>query len=561
METVSPIDPAVLTLTGQLPFIIILAAVLAYPISLFILWLYRRAIIRLMNQQIINLEQVHQQQASLPTYTGAGGTPPLLKLVTISSDTSSTPKKFTTLSQTIMKRSWQASVIYGLAGSVFTLIMMVVWLFSTGIEFEFFRCLMIFWVMAWPIVLTINLIAAATKRMLFLSSGLYFGIFFLLAITALIRNPDQTLFQLVKLWFEFNLAPSLLILIFLNRQIRAVGPMVLVFLMVALFGSVIITELVGRNENLLYILVRATSAIGVGDHAFLLMLIIGFCAFSTLGWLLVIWIRKSYATKKLTDQTVVLDSIWIIFGVTHSISLAFEDIAWTLFFFVAFLFYKIVVKAGFYVVGYETTNTKLLILRVFKLGKRSERIFDAITKYWRYGGSVQFIAGPDLATSTIKPHGFLAFLSRKLALLFIHSKSELDQRLNSMDLLPDFDGRFRINDFFCFDNTWEMAISKLIQQSDVILMDLRSFSPERKGCIQEIYELINTIPIDRIVLLIDDTTDSNFLKQTIQQCWHAMTIHSPNARDNTTKELRLFYINPSQDIPINALINELSMVT
>ena len=61
------------------------------------------------------------------------------------------------------------------------------------------------------------------------------------------------------------------------------------------------------------------------------------------------------------------------------------------------------------------SNTRLLLLRVFALGKRSEHYFDLVTKHWRHIGSVQLTAGPDLATTTVQPHEFLEFISGKLA--------------------------------------------------------------------------------------------------------------------------------------------------
>ena len=133
-------------------------------------------------------------------------------------------------------------------------------------------------------------------------------------------------------------------------------------------------------------------------------------------------------------------------------------------------------------------------------------MFDVMTKHWRHIGSVQLIAGPDLATTTVKPHEFLDFLSGKLARLFINGKTEFGRRMAEMDLNPDFDGRFRINDFFCHDDTWEMVLSRLVRESDVILMDLRGFSPDNKGCIRELNELINVAPVQRVVLVVDETT-------------------------------------------------------
>jgi hypothetical protein len=43
------------------------------------------------------------------------------------------------------------------------------------------------------------------------------------------------------------------------------------------------------------------------------------------------------------------------------------------------------------------------VLRVFALGKRSEALFEALSRPWRYIGSVSLIAGEDLALSTVAP--------------------------------------------------------------------------------------------------------------------------------------------------------------
>src|SRR6185503_4308267 len=77
-------------------------------------------------------------------------------------------------------------------------------------------------------------------------------------------------------------------------------------------------------------------------------------------------------------------------------------------------------------------NVRLLLLRVFALGKRSERLFEVLGSYWRHVGSIQLIAGPDLATKTIEPHEFLDLLTGKLARRFIDGPATLDRRLAEM---------------------------------------------------------------------------------------------------------------------------------
>ena len=199
----------------------------------------------------------------------------------------------------------------------------------------------------------------------------------------------------------------------------------------------------------------------------------------------------------------------------------------------------------------------LLLLRVFSLGKRSERLFDALAIHWRYVGSIRLIAGPDLATSTVEPHEFLDFLSGKLARRFIDNAQTLELRISEMDVQPDHDGRFRVNDFFCYDDTWRMVLSRLVGESDVVLMDLRGFSSQNAGCIFEINELINIVPLEQVVFISDDTTDELFLRQVMQQSWDHMRSTSPN-RLSKSGPLHLLHLKGLSDEELQQFLHILS---
>ncbi|MDH3379881.1 MAG: hypothetical protein OEQ39_23405, partial [Gammaproteobacteria bacterium] len=104
----------------------------------------------------------------------------------------------------------------------------------------------------------------------------------------------------------------------------------------------------------------------------------------------------------------------------------------------------------------------------------------------------------------------------------------IDKKLAQMDVEPDFDGRFRVNDFFCYDDTWRLALTTLVKHSDVVMLDLRGFTPANAGCIFELNELVNSTPLARIVLIIDATTDVRFLKEALQAAWSQLRQGSPN---------------------------------
>jgi len=86
-----------------------------------------------------------------------------------------------------------------------------------------------------------------------------------------------------------------------------------------------------------------------------------------------------------------------------------------------------------------------------------------------------------------------------------------------------------VNEFFCHENIWRLALSRLVENSDVVLMDLRAFSPDNAGCIFELNELVARVPLARVVLATDETTDRAFLERTLTQAWQQLGEDSPNA--------------------------------
>ena len=71
----------------------------------------------------------------------------------------------------------------------------------------------------------------------------------------------------------------------------------------------------------------------------------------------------------------------------------------------------------------------------------------------------------------------------------------------------DLDGRFRVQEFCCYDSSWQMVLEQLLQRSQVVLMDLRGFGPSHRGCLHELGRLGASSHLQRVVLLADASTD------------------------------------------------------
>ena len=104
---------------------------------------------------------------------------------------------------------------------------------------------------------------------------------------------------------------------------------------------------------------------------------------------------------------------------------------------------------------------------------------------------------------------------------YVRAPQEVVERLERLDLGPDPDGRFRINEVYCHDHTWRAMLEALLDTSDAVLMDLRSFCADNSGCIFELEQLVRRRSSDHIVLVCDNTTDLPLLRQILSAAWTA----------------------------------------
>jgi hypothetical protein len=155
----------------------------------------------------------------------------------------------------------------------------------------------------------------------------------------------------------------------------------------------------------------------------------------------------------------------------------------------------------------------LLLLRVFGYVARTERLFDRVAARWRLFGPVTVIAAPDVVARTVDPGDFLNFVTGRTSDSFVQSQADLDARLASLDLAPDPDGRYRVNDFCCRDNTWQATV--LMQQADAVIMDVRGVTAARRGCDFELQQLACRLPGPKIVLVVDHTTDRAVIERAM----------------------------------------------
>lgn len=240
--------------------------------------------------------------------------------------------------------------------------------------------------------------------------------------------------------------------------------------------------------------------------------------------------------------------------------------------------FHIFLIARLYISYRNIRNYKLLILRVFGIDKNAKFTFKGLWRYWQHFGSFFTVADKAFINREIKiwkqllfmfflvcfiiitlhevPFlhmryrwigvimflalvvGFYANLRYRYWLIkknFISNREALDKRLKQINRWPrKLSNTFKEVPVQCYNNTWKMTVAEFVQIADTILMDLRGFSEERKGCEQEVNLLLDCVPAERVTFLVD-ATDLEPVKKMIQEAWKSISIHSPNLLPGVSK--------------------------
>jgi hypothetical protein len=267
---------------------------------------------------------------------------------------------------------------------------------------------------------------------------------------------------------------------------------------------------------------RLAAAFGGGAHGpssrtmFMLMAL----PIGLLAWLRLHQLSRDYERKRFSDAQLLARTWWLMLVVVVLLQLLTmaKESRW-----------QSLAAAGVALFAFGPVNTwmfarlratadarpapTLLLLRVFGYAARTERLFDRVGARWRLFGPVTMIAAPDVAARTIDPGDYLRWLTGRIDESFVTSPADLDDRLAALDMAPDPDGLYRVNEFCCRDNTWQATVAHLMQRADVVVMDIRGLTRARRGSEFELRHLAQHYPLGRLVLVVDASTEHAILEE------------------------------------------------
>lgn len=433
---------------------------------------------------------------------------------------------------------WPATLVQALAGALLAGVATALTLSAAGIDFLPLRAATMFWAHLLGTVVVLWLLWAGAPRRLL--PGLYAAGLLLLCLgVAASDTPPLALGAITVppwaqplLYWLLSALPSLLLLLLLNRRVRSVGPVLMVLVLLMSLGGMLATV---ASSSLAGLRAQAWLSAPWGGVPPLAMQAgvfgVGALAFSPLAagaaWLLQLADDRGW----INDQTLLADTVWLYQALALSLSLSWEVGAAGALGLLAFAAAKAVSLAGGAWLRRRARARpplRLLLLRVFGDLRRSEQLFDRLRSRWAWIGPIRMIAAPDLAASTIGPGEMVDFVSGRLRRHFVIEPAELAPRLARLDPAPDLAGRYRVDELFCGNDTWQAAVQALMRGSDLVAMDLRGFNVQRLGCRYELGALLDAVPAARIVLIVDDSTDRTLLEHTLRQHAEALPLTSPN---------------------------------
>jgi hypothetical protein len=472
--------------TGKLFFIFSVAVVLACAAAWLLGWRYRAAMRRLMSAPV---------DASAPAATVAtpefAALPPLAPVTVAGNRRAGIFLTLLLLALSCLMALSSAALYLGFK--------------MQDTAFSLNRFAVITLVNLWPVIPALSLLWRWSRLqvlgVLLLWCGFCYGVMLWSQIELRPLEP------LLYLAIEIGPPLVLMALLFMGSVTRAVAPWLVPVFVGLVFASItsidILTLLVNRQSPLA---IWLSSWLSVNGAILLFTLLAGLLAW----WPLLQLGRalgRAYARKQLSELIVLFTAVWLVSLLFQVLSAASNRGLAGAIMLLPLLWIPLAMLLSHRLGSKRGRPPTLLVLRVFQHDAQVQDLFDYVVERWRLSGNTVLIAGTDLMDRTIDADDIFTFLDGGLAGRFIQTPADVAPRLAAFDMAPDADGRFRVNECYCHDTTWQDALGALVQRSDIVLMDLRSFQAHNAGCRHELKVLAHACQLARVVVLTDDQTD------------------------------------------------------
>lgn len=552
-------------LTGQLAYVFLVAIVDAAVISWIALWWYGRSVRRLMRERGAPPQGVPVVESTDGETSGSNRSEPLTVALVDSTKAPDHP-----LAVSAGPGRKRLVIAYS-AGAALHAALMTLLFFDFDTSLPPVAWFVQWWANLWPIVPTLAIVLVLAWR-----DAMRLGIGYVV-IGALGTAAVTLVGQALR--GSFNDAPLTNAILFFNilaasawvslplllltgwRRIRAVTPLALASMLVFGLALVLFREAFAEAMNIpavqsILLSGAALTSTQVMYYGLFMILIL---PVGWVPWRLLQSVATRFSRKRFSDVQLTVDCWWLIVTADQTVTslttpYGLRGIVTGIAVFAA---YRVTVAMCLaWLPDTErggAPGKRLLLLRVFGFQARTERLFDRVAQQWRFHGPVQLIAGVDLAMRVVDPGDILAFVGGRLSERYIETIDDVGRRLGELDTARDPDGRFRVNEVYCHEDNWRPTLLAMLDSSDIVLMDLRSFSSANAGCVYELDQLMSRLPPDRIVFVYDHSTDLRLLGSCLANGWQ----HAAQGATSTTGSIACVRVEKNSWPELQLLVRQL----
>lgn len=436
----------------------------------------------------------------------------------------------TLVGKELLAKNLTGVFIHAAGIGIYALILSAMYILIGGEELSFARVFMVAILMFWPFFLVLPFLSGLRRSKWLIMMSVYIGCYLMMGYYFMADSPIR---NLIVLFLVLNLLPTIMVAILLTPRLRAGGVMVLALTTLtiggAVGGSLILLSDASMNSAVLFF-----HSFGIKNAGLIMSLVVvgGIGVGLALAFVVLRLYKQWYLKGTMSDISIVVDSVILYFNVWIGLLLSGSSVAGALLSFTAFIAYKAttyrLLKAGFSSAASMDDTHRLLLLRVFNQQGKADHIFRSLSRFWRLKGTVQMISGRDLLHCTIEPHELMDFMIGRIDRQFLSGPDQVDSSITALSHSPASDGKHPVNEIFCYKNVWKYAVVRLLERTSKVVMDLRSYGPQRKGCEYEIKTLLKIVPASKVLFIIDAHTDKLFFEDTIGQACKEIPVGSPN---------------------------------
>jgi hypothetical protein len=486
------------TAIGTAALAVMAAVVLTWPVSSLLLTLYRRSVANGMRRAAT--------PPPIPTGAGPLDEPAVSARATRSGSRIEVVATEMSADQFLVARARararRAQVVFAIAGLSFGIVSSLAYFKVSGTQSTIRQVVTLTPLLAWLTVPTLLAIGVQDRRSRTRFVCGYLGLVFL----TLMLYGGVPFEHVLALLLVSVLLPAVLISASGVRSVRGAAWLVapsLVLLALAAQVAYLVSALVPNGLLLDGIGVLLLAMAGV-----LPLVGIGY------GW----GIARLHSSGWASDETLRMAQWWFFLAVFQTLFLGVDGLAAALLGLLPIVALGVVLAvAALRFRPLPEPPVRLLLLRTFGARRRSAQLFRDLAMRWRWIGSVELIAGTDLASETVEPDAFLTFLRGRLSRSFVRCPQEARQAVEALSTSPARDGRYGIHELLCHDDTWQAVLRALIERVDAVLIDLRDLTVHRTGVQHELEQLVALVPLQSVIAIVDGTTDADVLRTMLDR--------------------------------------------